>query len=98
MAAAAAGGGGQADEQEAQALREAVLAQAAHLGMDPKADAEFLWCVFRLTTACALLENSDRWIDGWMDGWIDGWIDRSTGVGWLTDRRLALPTHDRSID
>lgn len=31
------------EDDEARAFREAVLAQAAHLGMDPEADAEFLW-------------------------------------------------------
>lgn len=31
------------EDEEARAFREAVLAQAAHLGLDPDADAEFLW-------------------------------------------------------
>ncbi len=45
MATAGGTTGAEADDEEATALREAVLAQAAHLGMDPEADAEFLWCV-----------------------------------------------------
>lgn len=36
---------GMAEQEQDEAFQEAVLGQAAHLGMDPDKDAEFLWCV-----------------------------------------------------